>query len=76
MVEPMPSPATLRQSLAQIGFLFNPLLVVAWAGTVGFQVAAVYLPMLLTGKAAKWLRTRSINPTPASADARIENVDA
>jgi hypothetical protein len=76
MVEPMPSPAALRQSLAQIGFFFNPPLLVAWAGSVDFQVAAVYLPMLLTGEAAKWLRTRSFNPTPASADARIENVDA
>ncbi|MDX2344843.1 MAG: HAD-IC family P-type ATPase [Acidimicrobiia bacterium] len=37
---------SLRRPLAQIGFFSNPVLLVAWAGTVGLQVAAVYLPPL------------------------------
>jgi Ca2+-transporting ATPase len=49
---------SLRRPIAQIGFFSNPVLLVAWAGTVGLQVAAVYLPPLQTV-----LHTVPLSPT-------------
>lgn len=37
---------SLREPVAVIGFFSNPSLLLAWAGSVGLQVAAVYAPIL------------------------------
>ena len=37
---------SLRAPLASVGSLSNPWVLAAWAGTVGMQVAAVYVPFL------------------------------
>jgi Ca2+-transporting ATPase len=39
---------SLRRPITHIGFFSNPVLLMAWVGTVGLQVAAVYLPPLQT----------------------------
>ena len=35
-----------RLPMSQIGYFSNPWLLVAWAGTIGLQVCAVYVPFL------------------------------
>ena len=37
---------SLREPMAVIGPFSNPWVLLAWTGTVGLQVAAVYLPVL------------------------------
>ena len=37
---------SLREPMAIVGFFSNPWVLAAWAGTVGLQVSAVYVPFL------------------------------
>jgi Ca2+-transporting ATPase len=37
---------SMRAPLSVIGFFTNPWLLIAWAGTIGLQVCAVYIPFL------------------------------